>query len=153
VLATRVRPALTLTKGANRRTISAGQGVTYRIRVRNPSLQAVRNVRTCDRLPSGLVFVMSTPRARLTRSQYCWTAKRLGAGQSRIYRLTARALSVSSGTKVNRASATSPDGATGRARRSVRVIGSGPLTGGVCDAAISASSLSVCTSSSVFVPR
>jgi uncharacterized repeat protein (TIGR01451 family) len=124
VVATRVRPALAVTKVANRRTISAGQMVTYRIRVRNPSQQAVRNVRTCDRLPSGLAFVTSTPRARPTRGQYCWTAKRLGAGRSRTYKLTAGALSGTSATKVNRATATSPDAATGRARRSVRIIGS-----------------------------
>jgi uncharacterized repeat protein (TIGR01451 family) len=121
VVETRIRRALAMTKIANRRRINAGQTVAYRIRVRNPAQQAVRNVRTCDRLPSGLVFVRSTPRARLTRGQYCWAARRLGAGQSRSYRLTARALSGTSGMKVNRAIASSPDAATGRARRAVRV--------------------------------
>jgi uncharacterized repeat protein (TIGR01451 family) len=127
VVATRVRPALTVTKVANHRTINAGRTVTYRIRVRNRSQQAVRHVRTCDRLPSGLAFVRSTPQARLTRGRYCWAATRLTAGKSRTYKLTARALSGTSGTRVNRAAATSPDAATGRARRSVRVNGSGVL--------------------------
>jgi uncharacterized repeat protein (TIGR01451 family) len=125
VVTSRVRPALALTKAVNRRTINAGQTATYRIRVRNPSPQTVRNVRTCDRLPSGLVFVRSTPRARHTRGQHCWTVRRLGARRSRTYTLTARALTVTSGTKVNRATATSRGAATARARRSVRVNGSG----------------------------
>jgi len=151
VVATRVKRALAVTKVTDRRTITAGQTATYRIRVRNPSGQAVRKVRTCDRLPSGLLFVSSTPRARHTRGQYCWTATRLGAGRSRTYRLTARALSITSGTKVNRATATSPDAATGRARRSLRVIRSDVLAG-VCDAAFTASSLSLCASSRPFMP-
>jgi uncharacterized repeat protein (TIGR01451 family) len=123
VIANRVRRALTLTKIASRRTITAGQPVTYRIRVRNPSPQAVRNVRTCDRLPSGLAFVRATPRPRLTRGRYCWTARRLGARRSWTYTLTARAPNGTSGIKINRATATSPDAATAHARRSILVRG------------------------------
>jgi uncharacterized repeat protein (TIGR01451 family) len=124
VVATRVRPALTVTKGADHRTINAGQTVTYRIRVRNPSDVAVRNVKTSDALPSGLVYVSSKSRAKLSKGRYCWTRTRLGAGKSRIYKLTARARIGTSGTKVNHATATSPDAATGRARRAARVNGS-----------------------------
>jgi len=125
VVANRVRHALTVTKIAGRRTITAGQSVAYRIRVRNPSPQAVRNVRTCDRLPSGLVFVRATPRPTRTGGRRCWTARRLGARRSPTYTLTARAPRGTSGIKINRATATSPDAASARAR-AVRVNGRYP---------------------------
>jgi uncharacterized repeat protein (TIGR01451 family) len=130
VVATRVKRALTLTKRANRRTVRAGRTVTYTIRVRNPSDVAVRDVRTCDSLPSGLAFVRATPRARLTDGRYCWTTKRLGAGTRKTYQLTARALNGASGSTVNRATATSPDANTRRAKRAVRVRGGAAPGGG-----------------------
>jgi uncharacterized repeat protein (TIGR01451 family) len=123
VVATRVRRPLELTKRADHRTVKAGQTVGYTIRVRNPSREAVRNVRTCDLLPRGLVPGRSAPRARITRGRLCWIAKRLGAGRSRTYKLTVRALPGARGSAINRATAGSPDTATARARRAVRVTG------------------------------
>jgi uncharacterized repeat protein (TIGR01451 family) len=125
------RSGLGLTKTANHRTIRAGQTVVYTLRVRNPSKQAMSTVKVCDDLPSGLVYVSSKSRAKLTRGQYCWTVKSLGAGKSRTFTLTARALRGTSGTKTNRASATSPDATTKRASRSVRVRAAGLRAGGV----------------------
>jgi uncharacterized repeat protein (TIGR01451 family) len=121
VVATRVRLPLRLTKHADRRAINAGQTVTYTIRVRNPTRRAVHDVRTCDRLPPGLRYVSATPRATTMSGRFCWTAGRLGAHRSRTYRLTTRAQRRTSGTKTNHAVATSPDAATARARRSIRV--------------------------------
>jgi uncharacterized repeat protein (TIGR01451 family) len=117
-----VKPQLGLTKGVNKKTIRAGQKVTYTIRTRNPSNATLRNVRTCDDLPPGLVFVSATPKARLSKGQYCWTERRLGAGKSRTYKLTARAVTgIRPGKKVNRATATSPDAKRKRANRTIRV--------------------------------
>ena len=121
VIANRVRVALVVTKAANHRTIAAGRPVRYRIRVHNPSPQPIRNIRTCDRLPSGLVLTKSTPAARRTRDRACWTTRRLDPRRSRTYTLTARARHGISGMRINRATATSPDAATGHARRLVRV--------------------------------
>ena len=121
VIANRVRVALVMTKTANHRTVAAGRPVRYRIRVRNPSPQPIRKIRTCDRLPAGLVLTKSTPAARRTRGRACWTTGRLDPRRSRTYTLTARARQGTSGTQINRATATSPDAAAGHARRLVRV--------------------------------
>jgi uncharacterized repeat protein (TIGR01451 family) len=129
------KPQLALTKGASRRSLLAGQTVTYTIRVRNPVNAPLRNVRTCDNLPPELGYVSSKRRATLRNGQYCWTEKRLGAKQTKTYKLTARALQgIRPGTKVNRATAKSPDARTKRAKRAVRVkagglIGAGGVTG------------------------
>jgi uncharacterized repeat protein (TIGR01451 family) len=125
------KPTLGLTKTANRRTIVAGQRVVYTIRVKNPSKGTMRNVKVCDDLPSGLVYVGSKSRAKLSKGQYCWTVKRLAAGKSKSFTLTARALRGTSGTRANRATATSPDAVTKRASRSVRVRSTGLRAGGV----------------------
>jgi len=114
---------LGLTKRVNRSFLQAGQTATYTIRVTNPTRVPLRNVRTCDDLPSGLVFVSATPRARLVRGRWCWTARTLRAGETRTYRLTVRALRGTYGTKVNRAIASAPDATTKRATRSLRVLG------------------------------
>lgn len=53
------------------------------------------------------------------------------AGKSKAFRLTARALRGTTGTKVNRATASSPDARTKRAKRTVRVAGSPVKAGGV----------------------
>jgi uncharacterized repeat protein (TIGR01451 family) len=124
------KPKLDLRKTASRSRIAAGETVTYTLRVRNPSERAVRKVKTCDRLPSGLVYVSSSPKAKLSKGKYCWTAKRLGAGKSKTYKLTVRALAGTSGKTVNNASATSPNARTDRAKRAVRVRGGQVRAGG-----------------------
>ncbi|MGB7161139.1 MAG: SdrD B-like domain-containing protein, partial [Tepidisphaeraceae bacterium] len=124
---------LRLTKVVNRRVLQAGQTATYTIRVTNPTGVPLRNVRTCDDLPSGLAFVRATPRARPSRGQYCWTARVLRAHETRTYRIKVRVLTGTIGRKVNHAVATSPDANTRRAQRAVRVIAGGvaPIAGGV----------------------
>jgi uncharacterized repeat protein (TIGR01451 family) len=118
------RVNLGLTKTVNRRVLRAGQRTTFTIKVRNPSRRiTLRNVRTCDDLPAGLAFVKATPKAKLTKGRYCWTAKVLKPRQSKTYRITVRALNASGGTKVNHAVATAPNANTRRAKRAVTVIG------------------------------
>ena len=124
------KPRLGLTKGVNKTRLNAGETATYTIRVRNPSERALRNVKVCDDLPSGLVFVKATPKAKLSKGKYCWTVKRLAAGKSRTFRMTVRALVGTSGRKVNTATATSPDARTKRAKRAVRVVGGQVKAGG-----------------------
>jgi uncharacterized repeat protein (TIGR01451 family) len=127
-----VKPTLRLTKTANRASVRAGETATYTIRVTNPSKRSVRNVRVCDRLPSGLVYIFSKSKAKLTKSGYCWTAKTLGAGRTQTYRITVRALPGTSGRKVNRATAASTAiASTARATRTVRVLAARVLGGGV----------------------
>lgn len=125
------KPALRVTKTASTRTVHAGGRVIFTIRVANPSGIAVRDVRVCDRLPSGLIYAASTPRAKLSKGRRCWTARSLAAGAHRSYRIAVRVTAGTSGRKANVATATSPDARSARATRSVRVVGARPAPGGV----------------------
>ena len=122
---------LRLTKRVDRKVLRAGQTATYTIRVSNPTRGVARRVRTCDRLPAGLVHVRSTPKAKLSKGKHCWTIKRLAAGRHTTYRVTVRALRGTSGRKVNTAVTSSPDAKTTRARAVVRVIAGNVRAGGV----------------------
>jgi uncharacterized repeat protein (TIGR01451 family) len=114
---------LGLTKKVSTGVVRAGETFSYTIRTNNPASVAVHRVRTCDRLPAGLVFVSANPKAKLSRGQRCWTARTIGAGKAKTYKVTVRALSGASGNLVNRATASSPDTRTGQVRRRVQVIG------------------------------
>jgi uncharacterized repeat protein (TIGR01451 family) len=122
---------LRITKVASRSSVQAGDAFSYRIRVRNPTRGEARNVRVCDRLPSGLRYVSSKPRARRAGAQRCWRIRTLGARKSRTFRVTVRAANGAIGRKVNRASAASRDAARRvTAREPVRVLGQAtPVTG------------------------
>jgi uncharacterized repeat protein (TIGR01451 family) len=121
---------LKVTKVASSRTVSAGGRVSYTIRVKNTSKGVARNVKTCDRLPSGMAFTSATPKAKKSQGQRCWTAKTLKAGQTKSYKVTVRVASGANGNKVNRASVRSPDVKPAIARRPVRVRGvATPVTG------------------------
>jgi uncharacterized repeat protein (TIGR01451 family) len=118
--------ALRISKTVSSSTVRAGETFSYRIVVRNPSKGTARDVRVCDRLPSGLSFVRSAPSSRRSGSQRCWTIGSLAAGKSRSFRMTVRAASGASGNKVNRATLSSPDIKPATARRPVRVVGGLP---------------------------
>jgi uncharacterized repeat protein (TIGR01451 family) len=113
---------LKLTKKVNKKKLRAGGQATYRIRVSNPAEASVHDVRVCDSLPSGLVFVSASPKAKLSGGKHCWTISTLGAGKARTFKMTVRALPGASGRKVNRATATSPDAKTQRAKRAIPVV-------------------------------
>lgn len=123
-----VKVRLRLTKVANRTTVAAGGRITYTIKVTNLSRTSADDVRVCDTLPSGLVYVSSSPRARLSGGRQCWTISRLGARRSRTFRLTARALSGADGYKANRVTAGGLAAKTASATAGARVLGtrSGP---------------------------
>jgi hypothetical protein len=100
--------------------------------VTNPSKAQVRNVRTCDQLPAGLVALKTTPKAKVSEGGYCWTAKRLPAGKSTTYKITVRALPGAGGRTVNRVTASSREiRSTARATRTVRVLPRQAAAGGV----------------------
>jgi uncharacterized repeat protein (TIGR01451 family) len=123
---------LVLSKVANRSAVDAGDTFGYRIRVRNPTRGEARNVKVCDRLPSGLAYVSSKPRARRQGARrHCWTIRRVGARQSRTYAMTVRAARGAIGRKTNTATMSSPSITRRvRARDVVRVRGvATPVTG------------------------
>jgi uncharacterized repeat protein (TIGR01451 family) len=122
--------ALKLSKVASRSSVAAGDTLSYRIRVRNPSKGEARNVKVCDRLPSGLRFVSSSPKAKRSGGQRCWTIRSLKAGKSRTYRVTVRTSQGANGRKVNRATLSGPDTKRVRAKDPIRVLGQAtPVTG------------------------
>jgi uncharacterized repeat protein (TIGR01451 family) len=127
-----VKPKLRVAKTAGKARVRAGGIVSYTIRVTNPSKRAVRNVRTCDHLPAGLVAVKASGKVKVSKGRYCWTAKRIGAGKSKSYELSVRALPGAAGRTVNRAT-TSSRGvqSTARAARAVQVLPRQAAEGGV----------------------
>ncbi|HEX2071895.1 MAG TPA: DUF11 domain-containing protein [Thermoleophilaceae bacterium] len=124
---------LRLSKVASRSVVQGGDVFGYRIRVRNPSRGEAREVRVCDRLPAGLSYVASQPGGQRSGARgRCWTIQRLGARQSRSFRITVRAAQGAIGRKVNTATLRSPDARGGvlRARDRVRILGQPtPVTG------------------------
>lgn len=92
---------LGLRKTANRATVRAGGLIAYTIRVTNATSVAVRRVRVCDRLPSGVIYVSSTPRATRSGGRYCWTIATLPGRSSRRFSLTTRTLRGISGIRTN----------------------------------------------------
>jgi uncharacterized repeat protein (TIGR01451 family) len=113
---TKVQGLLKLTKTASARTVRAGGTLTYAIRVTNASTFALRSVRVCDDLPSGLVFVSSTPSSKLSNGTHCWTISALGATKSKTITMKVRVLRGAGGRKVNVATATAPNARGARAR-------------------------------------
>ena len=87
-----LEPELTIEKVNVRRVVRAGERVDFRLTVRNTGNEVARNVTTCDRLPSGLVFASAangTTRGRLQ----CFRVRRLRPGASAtfvVYTRTAR---------------------------------------------------------------
>jgi uncharacterized repeat protein (TIGR01451 family) len=112
---------LQLSKVASREVVRGGETFTYRIRVRNPTKGEARNSRLCDRLPSGLRYVSSQPRAQVSGRQQCWTISLLKAGEIRTFRVRVRAAPGASGRKTNTATLTGPDTRRLRANDTVRL--------------------------------
>jgi uncharacterized repeat protein (TIGR01451 family) len=113
---------LRLTKVADKSVVRARGLVGYTIRVSNPTVGEAKDVQVCDRLPSGLVYVSSKAKAKLTKGQYCWHIETLGAHKSRSYRIVLRALGSASGDRVNHATASATGAKTRRAKDQVHVL-------------------------------
>ncbi|HEY4279003.1 MAG TPA: DUF11 domain-containing protein [Conexibacter sp.] len=133
---TKVQGLLKITKVASTKTVRAGGTLSYRITVTNASSFALRSVRVCDDLPSGLVYVSSTPKAKLSKGKYCWAISTLGAKKSNAITIKARALRGQGGRTVNVATATAPGarGARGKAATgtaAIRVLAAQRRGGGV----------------------
>jgi uncharacterized repeat protein (TIGR01451 family) len=115
----KVTPVLRLRKLASPRTVSAGQTVTYRLTVNNPTTVTIRYVTVCDSLPTGLVFLSASPRTHRNAGQWCWSITKLGAGKSKSLTLLANAAPGQGGKLTNTATATARGLKTVRAKASV----------------------------------
>jgi len=118
-VSTIVQSALRARITTARRTLAPGRQITFSIRVQNPNINALRNVRACLALPAGMMYLRSTPRAQMQRGQRCWTIRRLGPDPT--LNLTARALRGASGALTARATITAPGARTARAHATIRL--------------------------------
>lgn len=119
-----VTPKLGIVKKADRKSVRPGGVLHYTIRVTNLSKDvAAREVKTCDRMPSGLALVASKPKATLSKGTPCWTAAKLAAGKSVVYRVTAKVLGSAKGSLRNVATAAGPGGKPVRSSAPVTVPG------------------------------
>ena len=135
--ATKVTPILQIHKSPSVGHAVTGQNITYRITVTNPTLVAISKVTVCDSLPSGLLYLSSSPGAAMRRGRPCWSIAKLPAGRSKRFTLVANVAPGHSGKLVNRANATAPGVIAGHAAAGVRVTETPPVA---CPAASTAAS-------------
>jgi large repetitive protein len=119
---------LTLHKRALRTHVHAGALVPFSIIV-TAHHAAVANVKVCDRLPMGMVFV-ATHGARLRDGRACWTVKSLDAGQHKTFTLMARTELDSRGALHNHATAKATGAHSVTAQATVHVFPSRGTAGG-----------------------
>ncbi len=79
----------TLTKTASRKVVPGGGKVRFRIELTTGD-RALRNLKVCDRLPAGLVFV-AAPRATFESGRACWTREYVPPHSEIHLRVIARA--------------------------------------------------------------
>jgi uncharacterized repeat protein (TIGR01451 family) len=116
---------LKLTKVASKSSVHPGEAFSYLIKVKNLTKGIAKKVQVCDRLPSGLAYLSSAPKGKLSKGKLCWNAGTLGPKATRKFTVVVKALAAG-GTKVNRAVATGPQVAAAKAKSAVRVTAPAP---------------------------
>jgi uncharacterized repeat protein (TIGR01451 family) len=112
-------PTLVLRKVSSKHVVQGGDTIQFTITLRARGTGRATNVRVCDTLPPGLVFVRA-PGATFSGGRACWRIASISAGQSRSYHVTVRANSVRRPTvRTNVATVVAPgtDCTARRARR------------------------------------
>jgi uncharacterized repeat protein (TIGR01451 family) len=132
---TTVTPLLRLRVSPSPRVLVAGQNVSYRIKVTNPTAAAVRRVTVCDRLPAGLMFLSASPHAHFRSGRYCWTIRRLAAGHARTLTVIANAAPGPGGRMVDHATADAPGARQAAAAAAVSVEPAAPVPCAIASAA------------------
>ena len=89
-------------KQANVRTVRPGEGVDYRITVRNRGPLDARNYRVCDVIPHGMTFVSADRKLLRLGARRCLVIPRLAHGQRFTFHVVLRVdANASPGTEVN----------------------------------------------------
>jgi uncharacterized repeat protein (TIGR01451 family) len=102
------RPMLVIRKVANKHAVRGSKRIQFTITIRARGQGTARNVRVCDVLPPGLVFVRARG-ATFRGGRACWRITSISAGRSRSYHVTVRANSVQRSTfRTNVATVVSP---------------------------------------------
>jgi uncharacterized repeat protein (TIGR01451 family) len=127
-----VRGDLRIRKTANKPRVHAGERIGFTIRVTNPTGVAVRTVRVCDKLPSGILLVKSSAKAVRSNGRWCWDLQTVAARSSKVIRMTTRTLTGARGPRTNTATVTGRGvSARSDAAPSVTVLGAAARGGGV----------------------
>jgi uncharacterized repeat protein (TIGR01451 family) len=106
-------------------TAGTGGRIRYTLRVRNLGEAAALKVRVCDRLPAGVSLVAGSDFHRSGRS-VCAAVGTVKVLRGRTLHLSVRVTAAASGRLINRATATSRNAPTRRARATTRVLGPPP---------------------------
>ena len=122
---------LQVRKTVDHARIQVGGTATLTIRVRNPSGRVLHDVRVCETLAAGLVYVSATPRARFSAGRSCWTITRLTAHSARAFKVTVRALAGVTGLQVSRVTVNSSGVKAALATGAIRVVAGETASGGV----------------------
>jgi 6-phosphogluconolactonase len=118
--------AVGLRQTASSTSITAGGSVRFALTITNSTWTAMRDARTCDALPTGLVLENASPSPRRIDGRLCWTLARLASGRRKTYTLAARALLSTRGALTNHATATAAGATTSESKVTVHVApGSG----------------------------
>jgi uncharacterized repeat protein (TIGR01451 family) len=126
----KVLPKLALSK-TGPANVNAGGTVTYQLTASNPTPVTDTQVKVCDTLPAGLVYQSSSPNAKLSNGQQCWSLGTLKGNQHRTVSLTAHSLPGASGNLTNHGAATAKGIPAIHAQHTVHVNSKPAHPGGV----------------------
>jgi uncharacterized repeat protein (TIGR01451 family) len=90
-------PTLVLRKVSNKHVVHSGDTIRFTITIRALGKGKATNLRVCDRLPPGFVFVHA-PGATLSGGRACWRIPSISAGQRRSFHVVVRTSSVQGAT-------------------------------------------------------
>jgi uncharacterized repeat protein (TIGR01451 family) len=90
-------PTLVLRKVSNKHVVHSGDRIRFEITIRALGKGKATNLRVCDRLPPGFVFVRA-PGATLRGGRACWRIPSISAGQRRSFHVVVRTRSVQRAT-------------------------------------------------------
>jgi len=113
---------LKVVKKANKTKVRAGGRIGYRIKVTNPSVATVRNVKVCDRPPAGLEVIRTSPKAKLRNGAWCWQIKQIAPHSSKLLKVWARVLGGASGKITNVATVEGQNVPNRRDTASIRAV-------------------------------
>jgi uncharacterized repeat protein (TIGR01451 family) len=117
---------LRLRDAASPSTARSGHGVSYTIKVTNPTAAPIAGVVVCAALPAGLIQTGDRPLAHLSDGRYCWNIAQLRGERSASFTLDANVAALGSGRKLSWATAVAPGVRRVTATAVIRVLGFKP---------------------------
>jgi uncharacterized repeat protein (TIGR01451 family) len=120
--------ALSLTKTTASKVVAAGSAVKFTLTVGNTSSATADDVKVCDHLPAGTLYVSASRTAAFQGADACFKVGNLASGAKSVTTITLRLAKTASGTITNHATATAANAPTVKAQAPVKVRGHAVLT-------------------------